>query len=121
VAQLVASQAREVRPLACARHDLVHTGRGQRPTATRTFQHNEDPVRRRGVRTFNPQVVSHRAEEPVGDRYDPLVTTLALGDEQATLARPQIPKPQAEDLAATEPTEQHRLHHRSITIGPKSA
>src|SRR5216683_3154179 len=56
----------------------------------RTFQHNEHPVRRRAVRTFNLQVISYRTEEPVGDRHDPLVAALALGDEQETLPRPQI-------------------------------
>jgi hypothetical protein len=42
---------------------------------------------------------------------------LALGDEQPALADLDIPEPQAEDLAAAQPAEQHRLDHCPVAVG----
>ena len=63
------------------------------------------------------EVAGEGGEEPRGDRHDPLVPALALGDEQPAFADLDITQAQAEHLAAAQPAEQHRLHHRPVAVG----
>ncbi len=56
-------------------------------------------------------------EEPGRDRHQPLVTTLAVGDEDATLGHPQVLQPQPEHLAAAQPAQQHRGDHGPVPVG----
>ncbi len=61
------------------------------------------------------QVGGQGREEPLRDRRDPLVATLAVGDEDALLAGVDVAEAEAEDLAASQPTQQHRLNHGPVT------
>jgi hypothetical protein len=51
--------------------------------------------------------VGQGEEEPLRHRDDPLVPALAVGDEQAMLARAYVLQAQAEDLKAAQPIQQH--------------
>jgi hypothetical protein len=51
------------------------------------------------------------------DRHDPLMTALAVSDEHSAFGDPQVLQPQPEDLAAAQPAEHHRGHHRPIPMG----
>src|SRR6476661_7905820 len=45
------------------------------------------------------------------------MAALAVGDEQPLLARMHITQSQPEHLAASQPAQQHRLHHRPVPMG----
>ena len=47
------------------------------------------------------------------------MAALAIGDEQSAFAPPDVLQPQAEDFAAAQPGEQHRVDHRPIPILPE--
>jgi hypothetical protein len=80
-------------PATSAVEDLVEPGRGQRLPATRALQHHEHLLGGRVGRPFAVEVVLHRGEEPAGDRGQPLVPALALGDEDPAFTEPQIRHP----------------------------
>ena len=62
------------------------------------------------------QVTAKRIEESVGHRHHPVVTALALGDEYPPISDLNVGVPQPEHLAPTQPTEQHRRHHRPVAM-----
>ncbi len=96
--------------------DLVHTRCRQRRAAPVPLQHHEHPLGRRGRRPLLLQVAAQRREEARRHRHDPLPPALALGDEQALLPSVDILEPQAEHLAASQPTQHHRIDHRPVAM-----
>ena len=118
VPQLVAGRMRQTRRGAGTGEDLVQPAHRQRPlprlgplstTNTRSVSGTGWPL---GV-----EVGRDRGEEPGGDRDQPLVAALALGDEHPPLGDPQVLQPQPEDLAAAQPAEHHRRDHRPVPVG----
>ena len=62
------------------------------------------------------QVVTERVEEPVRDRHHPVMPALALDNEHPPIRDLDVGQSQSEDLAATQPAEQHRRHHRPVAV-----
>jgi hypothetical protein len=86
VAELVAGQLRQAGSFPDAVEDLVQAVGGERPTAGRSAQDDEQlAVVDRW--TLTVQVVADRGEELRGNRYQTLVPALALADEDPTLTR----------------------------------
>ncbi len=53
-------------------------------------------------------------EEAAREGHNPLVPALSLGDEHALIPGAEVLQAQSDDLAATEPTQQHRLDHGPV-------
>ena len=117
MAQLVTGQVIDPGAPAGPADDLVDPVARQRAAPVRALEDQEDPVGARIRGPLGVQVAGEGGEEPRRDRHDPLMPALALGDEQPALADLDITQPQAEDLAAAQPAEQHRLDHRPVAVG----
>ena len=107
-------------PAAGAVEDLIHPRRRQRLTAARSLQHHEHPIGPQPGRTLSVQICGDRIEKPRRDRDQPLMTTLAIGDEHPPLRDPQILHPQAQHLTPAQPTQHHRRDHRPIPMTTQS-
>jgi hypothetical protein len=114
--QLMAGHLAQTRPFPGGVQDLIQPGRRQRSTPPRAFQHDEQPVGVDTGRTFRVEVGGHRGEEPAGDRDLPLMPALALGDEHPAGGDLQVLQAQAEDFAAAQPAQHHRLGHRPVAV-----
>lgn len=79
------------------------------------------PGRSRRSWPFLLQVGRDGREEAGRYGHQTLVTALALGDEHAVLTQTQVMQTQAQNLAATQSPEQHRLDHGPVTAGPQSS
>ena len=66
----------------------------------RSLEHHEHSIGTGFGWSLVVQVGGQGREETGGDRHDPLVPALALGDEHPMLAGAQVPEPQPEHLAA---------------------
>jgi hypothetical protein len=119
VSQLVARAVREAGPVAGRQHQLIQPVRGQRVAAARTLQHDEHRCRVCESGPFEFEVTGQAAEESGRDRDQPLMTALALVDEQSGLTQSEVLHPQPEDLATAQTTEQHRLDHRPVPPAPQ--
>src|SRR6266542_6049877 len=95
--------------------DLVKPSRRQRLAAPRSFEHDEQPLGRRGWWPLLVNVGTQGAEEARGDWHNPLPTALTLGDEQPPLANVDIGHAEPEYLAPAQPAKQHGLDHRLIS------
>src|SRR5215211_6155158 len=100
---------------------LIEARRRQRPTAPSALQHHEARLRRRVRRPLDLEILADRLKEPPRHRHDPLAAPHAVGDEQAPLPGVDIAEPQPQHLAAAQPAEQHRQHHRPVAPGPQRA
>jgi hypothetical protein len=117
VPQLMAGRVFQPGPAAGAGQDLIQALRRQGQSAPRSLEDHEYPVRGRCRGTLVVQVVTQRPQEPAGDGDDALVTALALGDEQAPVPDAHIGHPQAQDLAAPQPGQDHCQHHCLVPVG----
>jgi hypothetical protein len=114
--QLVTGRMRQPSPPACAVKDFIDTiSRKWLPTAG-TFEHHEQRIRAADRRPFAVKVNADRGEEPARDRHQPLMATLAIGDEHPPLPNVQILQPKTEYLATAQATEHHRQHHRAVSV-----
>jgi hypothetical protein len=96
--------------------DLIHPLGRQRLPAPRALEDHKDPAGPGTGRPLGIQVRSRRGEEPCRDRHDPLMPALALADEHPPLPDVQIFQTQSEDLAAAQPTQHRREHHRPVPL-----
>ena len=94
--------------------DLIESLDRQWPAPAWPLQHDEDTVRVDVGRTLVAQVVPDGSEERVGDRHQSLMTALAVDDEHRPVGDTDVAEAQPEHLAAAQPAEQHRQHHRPI-------
>jgi hypothetical protein len=85
-------------------------------SAAGSLEHHEHPVGAHTRWPFGVEVGSDRGEEPGRDRDQPLVATLAVGDEHPPFRDPQVEHPQTEDLAAAQTTEHHRGDHCPVPV-----
>ena len=83
------------------------------------LQDQEDTVTVATGWTLDVKVGGDRGEEPRGDRDQPLVTTLALGDEHPSLSDPEVLQSQTEHLTPAQTAELHRGDHRPVPVGPQ--
>ena len=96
--------------------DLVDPIGGHRPSPVAALQRDEHPICPRVSWPFVAEVVANSSEECVGDRDHSLVAALALGDEQRPLRHLDVAEGQAEDLAAAQPAQHHRVDHRPVAM-----
>ncbi len=108
--------ARPARARALDEH-LVEPFRRQRTTSGASLQRDEDPVRLCVRWPFLVEIAGHGREERLRHRHQPLMAALAVGDEHPPLTEAEVFEAQAEHLAATQPTQQHRLHDRPVPLG----
>jgi len=80
------------------------------------LEHHEDSVGVQPRWSLSIEVGRNRSKEPRRDRHQPLVPALAVGDEHPPFSNPEVFDPQPEDLAATQPAEHHRGHHRPVAV-----
>jgi hypothetical protein len=73
--------------------DLVESFQSQWLPAAWPFDHHEHPVGVRVCGTFAAQVVAERGEERVRDRDEPLMASLAVGDEHSPLSDTDVAHP----------------------------
>ncbi len=82
------------------------------------LQHDEHSVGV-AVGTLAVQVVGQHREEAPGDADPALPAALALEQEQLAGGGIHVAQSQPQDLAATQPAEQHRGHHRAVSLCPQ--
>ncbi len=117
VAQLVARPVHQTSAGPRVGEHLVEPFRRERSPAGGSLQRHEQPVRLRVRWPFQVEIAGHRREERLRHRHQPLVAALAVGDEHPPLTEAEVFEAQAEHLAATQPTQQHRLHDRPVPLG----
>ena len=88
VAQLMTGAPLEPGPSTGAGDDLIEPFEAAAVGRVAALQHDEDPVGVDPERAFVAQVVADRGEERVGDRHQPLMAALAVGDEHGSIGRP---------------------------------
>jgi len=100
----------------CTGQDFIDAVSRKWFPATASLQRHEQPVSADTGRSFGLEIRSRRGEEPCRDRHDPLMAALALADEHPPLPDVQIFQTQSEDLAAAQPTQHRREHHRPVPL-----
>jgi hypothetical protein len=100
-------------------HDLVDAVFRKWLATPWALQDDEDPVGREIRWAFVAQVVTDGAEERVRRWHHPLMTALSLGDEEGAICDSDVRKSETEHLTSPESGEQHREHHRSVSVGPQ--
>lgn len=118
VSELVAGRLFQLGTSSRPRQGLVEPRRTQRLASPRAFQHHERRVARR-VWAFQLEILSDPGGELRRDWDHPLAASLALGNEHPAFTDSQILQTQTEDLASSQPAQQHRVDHRPVAPRPQ--
>ena len=119
VSKLVTRRMIQSSALASSGHDLIETLRAERSAAAGSFQHHEHERRVRVGRSLIIEIALEHFEEARRDRHDPLMTALAVSDKQSSIGPTDVLESQAEDFAAAQPGQEHRIDHRPVPIFPE--
>src|SRR5215211_9383740 len=101
VPQLMAGQMIYPGSTSSAVDDLIQPRRRQRSAPAWSLQHDEQLACVSVDRTLMIKITSEAGEEAGRNRNQPLVSTLAVGDEDTALTRPEIIESQPQNLAAS--------------------
>src|SRR6266487_1855054 len=88
VTQLVAGQPLQTCSGSSTGDDLIEPSGAEWLTSASALEHHKHAVGCRRARTLGLQISRQRGEKPGRDRDDPLMASLALGDNQPALANP---------------------------------
>ena len=119
MSKLMARGPLEAGPISCGAHDHIDAVDAEPLSSSRTLQGHEDPIARTVRRSLFAQVVTECGKECVRDRGDPLVATLALGNEQRPLGHRDISESQAQHLTTPQAAENHGQDHGPVPLRPQ--